>query len=122
MTIAARATARRRRGMAAENVIRQHRAEVRMDELTVVHDVRVQYEKVDRSSDLRMESHFQAMWALADDEEERDAIARAFAEWGKGEQLEGMAVEQAVSIAIETLKRNNPLWLHDGCGPDGAAA
>ena len=93
-----------------------------MDEITAVHDVRTDYEKADGASDLRMEAHFRAMWALADDEAERTAIAHAFADWGKGEQLEGMAIEQAVGVAIETLKRNNPLWLNDGCGPDGRAA
>lgn len=122
MTLLARVQTRRRRGMAAENVIRQERAERRLDEQVAVHDIRTEYEKIDRAGDNRMETHFRAMWALADDEEERDAIARAFADWGKGEQLEGMAVEQAVQVAIDTLKANNNFWLADGCGPDGRAA
>jgi hypothetical protein len=122
VTLVQRATARRRRGMAVENVIRQHRAEKRMDEQVAVHQIKVEYERADRISDLEMEVAFSRLYQVADDDEEREAVARAFVVYQKGERVEDLAVAMSVDQATSLLKANNGLWLHDGCGPDGTAA
>jgi hypothetical protein len=101
---------------------RQHKAEVRADEIVLVRDIEADYRKVDREGDLKIESHFQNLYALADDEEERTAVVLAFCEWQKREAMEEAIVTGSVEEAVEFLKANNELFLADGCGPTGRAA
>jgi hypothetical protein len=101
---------------------RQHKAEVRADEIVLVRDIEDDYRKVDREGDLAIESHFQRLYALADDEEERTAVVLAFCEWQKREAMEDAIVTGSVAEAVDFLKANNELFLADGCGPTGQAA
>ena len=101
---------------------RVEREEVRFQEIGLVKDVESEYIKVDRAGDLAIESHFQKLYALADDEEERTAVVLAFCEWQKREALEEKAVTGTVAEAVDFLKANNELFLADGCGPTGRAA
>lgn len=101
---------------------RQHRVEVRTDEIVLVADIERDYHSADRAGDLAIESHFQKLYALADDEEEKTAVVLAFCEWQKREAIEEAALVGSVAEAVDFLKANNELFLADGCGPTGRAA
>jgi hypothetical protein len=111
VTLATRATRRN-----------QRRAEVRLDEIVAVTSIGTTYEAVDRAGDLEIETHFRRLYELVDSEDEKEAVARAFAVHMAAERREDFAVRGSVDEASATLKANNPFWLADGCGPDGRAA
>lgn len=102
MTLLARTTARRRRGMAIENVIRSECAERRVDEIGAVTDIERDYHAVDRAGDLAIESKFSELYQLVDTEDEKRAVATAFSIWQRSERQEDVAVTGAVGDAART--------------------
>ena len=101
---------------------RQRRAELRLDEIVSVAGIADQYAAADRAGDLDVEAHFGRLWRAAETEEMRTLIVQAFAAWTKDEQIEELAVRDAVGDSVALLKTNNDTWLTDGCGPSGRAA
>jgi inosine/xanthosine triphosphate pyrophosphatase family protein len=113
VTLATRATRRN-----------QRRAEVRMDEIMAVASIGTTYESVDRAGDLEIEGHFRRLYELVDSEDEREAVARAFAVHMAAERREDFAVRGSVDEASATMKANNGFWLDGAFVPgdsDGAA-
>ena len=109
--------------MAAENVIRQERAERRMDEIVSVASIATDYEAIDRSGDLEIEARFIELYQLVDSPAEKDAVARAFAVHQKAERAEDIAVRGSVDESVDLLREGNDYWLGAYCpdGSDGAA-
>lgn len=113
-----RATATKR------NRARQHLAEVRIAEIVSVAAIETDYTDADRAGDLAMEDQFKRLYALADDEEERDAVARTYAVWMASERREGLAVRDSVGESVSLLKVNNPTFIDGAFTPsesDGVA-
>ena len=81
-------------------------------------DVETDYRSIDRAGDLEMETQFHRLYALADDDEEREAVARAFVVWQRTEQREELAVVSSVAEATTLLRGNNEFWLGSWV-PDG---
>lgn len=113
-TIAQRQEHRRRRGDRLE----QMRAERRMDEIVSVASVATTYESVDRAGDLEIEDRFKELYNLVDSEEEKQAVARAFAVHQRAERAEDLAVRGSVDEAVDLLRSNNDFWLGSFV-PDG---
>lgn len=107
---------------ARSNRERQARAERRLDEIVKVAGIADDYTSEDRRGDLAIETHFARLYQLVDTQEEREAVATAYVVWQKCEQAEEEALFGSVGGSVDLLKRNNPFWLNDGCGPDGRAA
>jgi hypothetical protein len=93
-----------------------------MDEIVSVAAIATDYAAVDRAGDLEIEAAFQRLYQLVDSEEEKDAVARAYAVHQRAERREDLAVRGSVDESVNTLRTNNDFWLADGCGPDGRAA
>ena len=104
-------TTARRQTATTANRQRQQRAERRMDEIVSVAGIAGDYEKVDRDGDLTIQDHFQSLYHLVDTEEERDAVARAFAVWQKCEQAEERVLRGSVDESVDLLRTNNDFWL-----------
>lgn len=120
MTLLARTTTTRMR-LARIN---QHRAERRLDEIVKVAGIADDYGRVDRAGDIQVEVAFARCYQLVDTDEERAAIADAFAVWQRTEKAEDLAVTGSVDEAVDLLKTNNPIWLNGAAVPgdsDGAA-
>jgi hypothetical protein len=101
---------------------RQTLTEKRIDEVVAVEDIGRTYEKVNRTGNVRVESHFARTMQLMDDDEERQSLLDTFQAWQHDERLERVAVTTSVDNATTLMKSQNPLFLDDGCGPDGRAA
>ena len=101
----------RRQTATRANRQRQQRAEVRMDEIVSVAAIAPAYEQADRAGDLTIQDHFQSLYHLVDSEEEREAVARAFAVWQKCEQAEERALRGSVDESVDLLRTNNDFWL-----------
>jgi hypothetical protein len=103
---------------------RQRQAEVRMDEIVSVAAIATNYEAVDRAGDLEMEDHFRRLFQLVDSEDQKDAVARAYAVHMAAERREDLVVRGSVDASVDVLRDNNDFWLGsfvpDGDG--GAAA
>ena len=109
----------RRQTATRANRQRQQRAEVRMDEIVSVAAIAGDYEQADRDGDLTIQDHFQSLYHLVDSEEEREAVARAFAVWQKCEQAEERALRGSVDESVDLLRTNNDFWLNGALTPDG---
>jgi hypothetical protein len=113
---------RTRQTATRQNRQRQHRTEVRLEEIVKVAGIADTYSEADRRGDLAIETHFARLYQLVDTDAERDAVVAAYRVWAKSEQIEDLAVTGSVEESVGMLKVNNNLWLDDGCGPDGRAA
>lgn len=111
MTLLARTTARRRLTATTENRLRQQRAELRMDEIVSVAGIATDYQSADRAGDLEIQDHFQTLFDLVDTEDEKRAVARAFAVWQRCEQREEHALRGSVDGSVDLLRKNNDYWL-----------
>lgn len=109
---------RTRQTATKRNRARQERAEKRMDEIVQVASIATDYESVDRVGDLEIEDHFKKLYALVDTEDEKQAVARAYAVHMAAERREDVAVRSSVDESVATLKHNNPFWL-GAFVPDG---
>lgn len=114
MTLLARTTARANRA----NRATQHRAERRLDEIVKVAGIADDYQTVDRAGDLAIEKHFAALYQLVDTQEEREAVAAAFATWQACERREEYALRGSVDDSVTLLKSNNPFWINGSATPD----
>lgn len=106
-----RAIEARRQTATRANRDRQDLAERRTDEIASVAEIESDYAKVDRAGDLAIEAHFATLYQLVDSEEEKRAVAAAYAVWCRSERAEDAAVGGSVTEAVELLRNNNPLWL-----------
>jgi hypothetical protein len=122
MTLLERTTTFRRGEATRATRNRVLRVEKRADEIAVVAEVETDYQRADRAGDLQMESWFSKGYQSAPSEEWRAYLLEGFLLWGRTERAEEGVVCESVGDAVELLKGNNGLWLHDGCGPDGTAA
>ena len=105
-------------GATRANRHRKEAAGKRIDEIGAVTDIAPTYQAVDRAGDLAIESKFQELYCLVDTEEEKQAIAAAFAVWQRTERAEDLAVTGAVNEAADVLRGNNDFWL-GAYVPDG---
>ena len=101
----------------ATNRARQRRAEARLDEIVKVAGIADDYATVDRHGDLEIEKHFAALYQLVDSDNEREAVARAFAVWQRSEQAEDDALRGSVDDSVGLLKSNNPLFIDGAYTP-----
>lgn len=123
MTIAERTTTRRAGDASRQARRNKEAAGRRVDEIGAVTDIGRDYHAADAAGDLEMESQFQRLYAVADDDEEREAVAGAFAVWMRTERIEELALTTSVENAATLLRENNPFWLGAAVPPgsDGAA-
>lgn len=106
------------------NRIRQERAELRIDEIVSVSSIDGDYRAVDCIGDLLIQRQFQSLYALVDTEQEKAAVAAAFAVWVRTERAEEQTVTGSVAESVELLKANNRVWIDGAAVPpdsDGAA-
>lgn len=82
-----------------------------MDEIVVVASIATNYEAVDRAGDLEIEDHFRRLFQLVDSEDEKQAVARAYAVHMAAERREDVAVRGSVDASVDLLRDNNDFWL-----------
>lgn len=100
-----------RRTAAKVRLLRQERAERRVEEILSVESIRTDYQRADRAGDLEVEDHFKALYQLVDTEDEKAAVSAAFAVWVRDERIEELAVGTSVDETVDLLKANNPVFI-----------
>jgi hypothetical protein len=118
MTLREAIAERQGRRSRLRNRVIQQRAEKRMDEIVSVAEIATDYEATDRAGDLEIESRFSELYQLVDSEEEKAAVARAFAVHQRAERREDLAVRGSVDESVDLLRTNNDFWLGSFV-PDG---
>lgn len=96
----------------------QARAELRLEELSKVHDIPTEYARRGRKRDLEIESLFGTLYRLADDDEERAAAVRAFMAWEHDEEAEKADVRDIATETARSLARHNPVWIDGQSVPE----
>lgn len=114
----------RRTTASASNRQRQHRAELRLEEIIKVAGIADQYEAADRAGDLRIETAFARIYQSTSDEHIRDLVLTAFMAWQDDEKAEERIVRGEVGAAVSLLKSNNPTFVNGSFTPidDGMPA
>lgn len=95
-----------------------------MDEIVSVAGISDDYDRADRAGDVQIESCFQQLYQLVNTDEERAAVADAFAIWQRTERAEEAVLTGSVDESVTLLKTNNPYWIDGAAVPadsDGAA-
>jgi hypothetical protein len=110
----------RRQTATRENRLRQHLAELRLDEIVKVAGIADAYEKADRKGDLRIESAFAAIFQATTDEHVRDLIVKAFVAWQDDEREEERIVRGGVDQSVVLLKHHNDAFINGTFLPEGS--
>lgn len=114
------AEARRQAAPTIANRRRQTRAEARMDEQLLLEVARAQltdeWDSADALGDAEFVRLARRLNKVLSTEEQRDLLAKLFAEWTRDEAAEERLIENARhtnSHTIETFRRNTPLFVGD---------
>lgn len=108
----------RRQTATAANRGRQHRAELRLEEIIKVAGIADQYEATDRVGDLRIETAFARIYQSTADEHVRELVTAAFMAWQDDERTEERVVRGQVDESVALLKVNNPAFINGAFTPD----
>ena len=114
----------RRQTATRDNRARQHRAELRLEEIVKVSGIADSYMDIDREGDLNIETQFARLYQSADSDLMRSMIVQTFVAWQRDEAQEEAIVNGEVRESVDLLKFHNPTFI-DGAavpaGSDGAA-
>lgn len=110
----------RERISATDRRKRQIRAELRIEEIVAVAGIADEYDKVDRPADQATVNAFRKVWSLVDSDEERAAVAEAFAVWKRHDLRRDMSVRGETDEAVVLLKSHNPIFVEGCYVPDGS--
>lgn len=110
---------RARNAPTAINRARQHRAELRLEEIVKVAGIEDSYLDIDRDGDLHIETAFGRLYQACETEQMRSLVARTFAIWQKDEAAEEAVVKGEVGSAVSMMKRHNPAYIDGAFVPDG---
>lgn len=108
----------RRQTATAENRLRQHRAELRLEEIVKVAGIADDYDHADRIGDLNVETAFARIYQMAESEPMREAIVQAFVAWQNDERAEESIVHGGVDSSVSMLKRHNPAFIEGAFVPE----
>ena len=110
----------RRQTATRSNRLRQHLAELRLEEIVKVAGIADDYEKADRAGDLRIETAFARIYQTVTDEKVRQLVVDAYVAWQADEREEERLVRGGVDTSVAMLKRHNPAFIEGAFVPDGS--
>lgn len=103
----------RRQGATADARARQHRAELRLEEMIKVSGIADDYQKIDRKGDLAIERAFGNLYRCAPTDGMRDLVVRTYMQWMKDEAEEEKVVRSSVEGAVTFMASNNPVFIEE---------
>ena len=110
----------RRQTATAENRARQHRAELRLEEIVKVSGIADSYMDIDREGDLNIETQFARLYQSATDDLMRSLIVQTFVAWQRDEAAEEAIVRGEVGESVQMLKTHNPTFIDGAAVPAGS--